>query len=97
MELFEIIFPLIFVTFFVIFFTAIFLSIFRATRTSRNVRNVSSKTSAFIPKVVSDLSDHNDPHGKQVTYSHAYSQKSHDSGIKDKPLTEAERNVLYGK
>ena len=38
-------------------------------------------------------------HQQQVDYSHAYSVKNttRDSEIHDAPLTEAEKNVLYGK
>ena len=38
-------------------------------------------------------------HQRQVDYSQAYSIKNttKDSGIHDAPLTEAEKNVLYGK
>ncbi len=96
--IFEIIFPIVFVSFFVLFFSIFTISIIKAIRSSRSVRKVTGKPSGSIPHFFTDpLADHNDPHEKQVSYSHVYSQKSHDSGIKDKPLTEAERNVLYGK
>lgn len=38
-------------------------------------------------------------HQQQLDYSRAYSKNNtvKDSGIKDKPLSEAEKNVLYGK
>ncbi len=38
-------------------------------------------------------------HDAQINYSEAYSINNtvKDPGIKDKPLTEAEKNVLYGK
>ncbi len=40
-----------------------------------------------------------DTHRQQVTYSHRYSRKKTESrdAVRDKPLSEAERNVLYGK
>ena len=96
--LFEIIFPIIFVSFFVLFFSIFIISIFKALRSNSNVRKVNGRPSGSVPHFFTDpLVDHNDPHEKQVSYSHVYSQKSHDSGIKDKPLSEAERNVLYGK
>ena len=96
--MFEIIFPIIFVSFFVLFFSIFIISIFKALRSNSNVRKVNGRPSGSVPHFFTDQkADHNDPHDKQVSYSHVYSQKSHDSGIKDKPLSEAERNVLYGK
>lgn len=40
-----------------------------------------------------------DTHRQHVTYSHQYSRNKTESkdSVKDKPLSEAERNVLYGK
>ena len=38
-------------------------------------------------------------HQQQITYSHQYSRNKTESinAVKDKPLSEAEKNVLYGK
>ena len=43
--------------------------------------------------------DEAESHQQQITYSHRYSMKKTESRdtVKDKPLSEAERNVLYGK
>ena len=40
-----------------------------------------------------------DTHQQQITYSQQYSQNKTESrnAVKDRPLSEAEKNVLYGK
>ena len=59
-------------------------------------KEVPKQTSEFIKPVSSVVPD---SHQNQASYSAAYSLKkveSHDA-VKDAPLSEAERNVLYGK
>lgn len=98
-ELFSFIIPF---AFFFIFFSVIitFISSFKSLKDSQKSLNRSP-----FKNTVKSKDDHNQSHLQQHVYQHAYSKKKKDSfssqdtigGIKDKPLSEAERNVLYGK
>jgi len=80
----------------------LFIGIMFAARQSHNrlqektSRQVSQHSEPFKP--VGTVADNNS-HLSQVSYSHAYSQKKTEvrDVVKDKPLSEAERNVLYGR
>ena len=90
-DIIMIIFPIIF---FWIFFTTFIFIIKRSKDINKKVNsfhtfNAPKATSVFNPE----------SHERQVHYSQAYSRKdsTRDSGIVDAPLSEAEKNVLYGK
>lgn len=98
--LLEVVVPLIFNIVFITIFISIIASFFSVAKK----RNSITKNNGFtFPKVNSSQHEgiHNDrfSHQNMHDYSEAYSTNNtvKDSGIKDKPLSEAEKNVLYGK
>ena len=95
-------------TLFPIVFSIIFLSIFCTViagfiTTAKQAKQVRQKINRQYPQYPAEKHEgiHNDSfsHKNQLDYSESYSanNSAKDSGIKDKPLSEAERNVLYGK
>ena len=83
---------------FPIFFWIVFVTIMISAQKMKKAQKRPASFSSFnMPKATSD--SHPQSHQQQVNYSNAYSRKdtTKDSGIVDAPLTEAERNVLYGK
>ena len=97
---FETLFPIVFGIVFLSIFSSV---IFGFISTARQAGKVKKNFSAQFPKYPAEKHEgiHNDrySHKNQLDYSEAYSANNSvkDSGIKDKPLSEAERNVLYGK
>ncbi|MBE6115544.1 MAG: hypothetical protein E7187_01785 [Erysipelotrichaceae bacterium] len=85
------IFPIIF---FWVFFTVFMVIIKRSKDIQKRVNSFHTFNA---PKATSV--SHPESHERQVHYSQAYSKKNttRDSGIVDAPLSEAEKNVLYGK
>ena len=98
-------FDLFIIIFNVIFFGAFFFIIMgiiktfkNAQRTQRRVDDVFQQTlNKFSVNTVKKEGDKNS-HASQMSYSQYYSEKPiKDSGVKDGPLSEAEKNVLHGK
>ena len=98
--LFSTIIPAMFSIVFITVFISIFIS---AITTIKRTRQITGKSSFNFPKINDNKYEgiHNDSfsHQKMHDYSQSYSVNNtvKDSGIKDKPLSEAEKNVLYGK
>ena len=80
------------ITMFVVIFISIISSMARIKKTSQSTFKTARKV---IEQTGTDFT-----HQQHYDYSQAYANKNSakaDSGIKDKPLSEAEKNVLYGK
>lgn len=89
-DIISIVFPIIFwVAFFVIALNA---------RTANNKYNDKKRPPVYKKRKL-QTPQAGGSHDQQLLYSNVYSRKdtTKDSGIHDGPLSEAERNVLYGK
>lgn len=93
-NVFDIIMMIFPIVFFLIFFTVFMVIIKRSKEIQKKVNSFHTFNA---PKATSV--SHPESHDQQVNYSQAYSRKdtTRDSGIVDAPLSEAEKNVLYGK
>lgn len=97
-DLFIILFNLIFIGSFLF----IIFGIIRTVKTSRNIHNninsvIKTELGKRSTNTVNREAEKNS-HASQAAYSQYYSQKPiKDSGVKDMPLSEAEKNVIYGK
>lgn len=82
------------------FFFIILISIIDTLKVQKKARHLRTKpTVRRAPATMANSqSDHNQSHNSQIDYSIQYSKKNNQAyDIKDKPLSEAEKNVLYGK
>ena len=92
-----IVIPIVFT--FIIFSSFIVFTFIAVTsagkKTSQRVRQVKN----IMAPVQQGVHDDRFSHDEMINYSEEYSNRnsSLDSGIKDKPMSEAERNVFYGK
>lgn len=97
-DLFIVLFNFIFIGSFVF----IILGIIKTAKASRKVQNninsvIKTELSKRSTNTVNRGAEKNS-HASQVAYSQYYSEKPiKDSGVHDGPLSEAEKNVLYGK
>lgn len=83
---------------FPIVFWAVFFVIVINARTANNKYNDKKHPPVYKQRKL-PTPEAGGSHDQQVFYSNVYSRKdtTKDSGIHDGPLSEAERNVLYGK
>ena len=98
MDYFEIVSFIIMIGF-VIVFVGAFVSIVATIVRQKNAYNkVSNTVKDYIKTSVNTANKKGNTHESQMRYSEYYSEKPiKDSGVHDKELSEAERNVLYGK
>lgn len=98
-------FDLFIIIFYVLFFGASFFIFAAVIKTFTSARKafkdvptaVNNQIRNIAVNTVKKEADKNS-HAAQMSYSQYYSEKPiKDSGIHDGPLSEAERNVLYGK
>ena len=91
--------------FYAIFFGAFFIVIMGIVRTAKATRNTEKRISTVMENQLNRFSTNTvkkeaekNSHAAQMSYSQYYSEKPiKDSGVHDGPLSEAERNVIYGK
>lgn len=91
-------FDVIAIIFPIAFFWIFFVTIIIAVQKNKKAQNKPASFHSFNAPKATTVS-HPESHERQVHYSATYSRKNttKDSGIVDAPLSEAEKNVLYGK
>ena len=90
----------LFSTVMTVFSITIFVIVFISIISSMARMNKATKSTFRTAKKVMEQTGTDFTHQQHYDYSRAYANKNSakaDSGIKDKPLSEAEKNVLYGK
>ncbi len=90
--------PILFQFIFFICIVSTIISIAKKGRSINNRKQRVYETMDRINRQANNQADHNESHFQQQNYSYQYAKKEQSSkDIKDKPLSEAEKNVLYGK
>ena len=90
----------LFSTVMTVFSITLFVIVFISIISSMARMNKATKSTFRTAKKVMEQTGTDFTHQQHYDYSQAYANKNSakaDSGIKDKPLSEAEKNVLYGK